>query len=73
MFFFREEKAIPKFGDLKLEERKSDQPGYDHWSLDHVPSQGIIHPSGSRLWFLRWYRYRSFGILGPRSGCKAFN
>ena len=66
MFFFREEKAIPKFGDLKLEERKSEQPG--HWSLDHVPSQGIIYPFGSHLWFLRWYRYRSFCILGPRSG-----
>ena len=26
-----------------------------YWSLDHVPSQGIIHPSGSRLWFLRWH------------------
>ena len=54
MIFFWEEKAIPKFGDLQLEERKSDQPGY--WSLDHVnvpalPAQGIIHPSGSRLWF----------------------
>ena len=76
MLFFREEKANPKFGDLK--ERKSDQL----WTLVIAQRSFTANYSWSSfddhevwwwwsLWLLRWYR--SFGILSEYgSGCKAF-
>ena len=71
MLFFREEKFIKLSLNL-VTSKNASLTSRGHRSLDHVPSQRIIHRSLKFVAFALVV-YRSFGILGEyRSGCKAF-